>query len=90
MTDQNNNVIEPFGQDDPFEAVFTDSRPQIEVDSAKREALHKVICGLYDAIRKGMDIGDVLHALRDYHAESTDDFGLAIHQFDAVFWGCQG
>lgn len=67
-----------------------DTHPALALEDAKREALHKVICGLYEAARKGMGVGDVLHALRDFRADSTDEFALAIHQFDAAFWGCQG
>lgn len=60
------------------------------ISDAKREALHKVILALYAAKKKGMGIAATIQALRDFKAESTDDFGMAIHEFDPEFWGYLG
>lgn len=88
MAEHDDSLIEAEEQGFPFD--FKAMNQAEAVQAAKQEALHRVICGLYEAQRKNMGISDVLQAQRNWHSASTDDFGLAIHQFDAASWGCQG
>lgn len=71
-------------------ALPEDFSPTYTVDAvieAKREALHKVILALYAAKAKGMGAGAILHALREFQAETTDEIALAISEFDPAYWG---
>lgn len=92
MADCQNNVIDDEDQEIPdFDWV---NSPQARAHSAivdlKHEMLHRVMAALYEAQRKDMQLYHVLQAIKEMPCETIDDFGLAIHQFDEVMWGCKG
>lgn len=86
IIDDSDSIFACIALPDDFSPTYTGDA----VREAKREALHKVVLALYAAKTKGMSTGAVLHALRDFKAESTDDIGLAVSEFDPSEWGYLG
>lgn len=62
------SIIDSDDQDFPFDPVAIASTEA--ASEAKREALHKVVLALYAAKSKRMNVCAIIHALRDFKAES--------------------
>lgn len=85
---RDDSIIDNDDQDFPFDPLAI-ARTEAAAE-AKQEALHKVVLALYAAKSKGMNVCAIIHALRDFKAESTDDIGLAISEFNPAEWGYLG